>query len=78
MDNSKSKSKVKATTKSKKSGSVSSSKTGKTRNVSSVKPNPGEDEIRIKAQAIYNERISRGEQGTAEDDWIKAESLLKS
>ena len=38
---------------------------------------PDENEIRIKAQEIYHERIFRGEQGTAEDDWLKAERLLK-
>jgi hypothetical protein len=75
MDNSKSKPKAKTTIR--KSDPVSSSKTVKTRKVSSPELILSEDEIRIKAQAIYNERISKGEQGTAADDWLKAERLLK-
>lgn len=38
---------------------------------------PSEDEIRKKAEEIYHERIARGEYGTAQDDWHKAEQLLK-
>lgn len=38
---------------------------------------PTEDEIRMKAEEIYHERIARGEFGTAEDDWHKAEVILK-
>lgn len=38
---------------------------------------PSEDEIREKAMEIYYERISRGEHGTAEDDWHEAEELLR-
>lgn len=38
---------------------------------------PGEDEIRLKASEIYNERIARGEEGNAVGDWLKAEKLLK-
>ena len=30
-----------------------------------------------KAEEIYHERIARGEYGTAQDDWHKAEQLLK-
>jgi hypothetical protein len=75
MDNSKSKPKAKTTIR--KSDPASSSKTVKTRKVSSPELILSEDEIRIKAQAIYNERISKGVQGTAEDDWLKAERLLK-
>ncbi len=41
------------------------------------KPAPAEDEIRKKAEEIYRERIARGEYGTAEDDWTKAENILK-
>jgi hypothetical protein len=39
---------------------------------------PSEDEIREKAKEIYHQRISRGEYGTAADDWNNAEKLLKS
>jgi hypothetical protein len=38
---------------------------------------PTEDEIRAKAQEIYNERISRGEYGSPADDWYKAVNALK-
>ena len=38
---------------------------------------PGEDDIRRKAEEIYNKRVSRGETGTAEEDWLKAEKMLK-
>lgn len=39
---------------------------------------PGIEEIRLKAKEIYLERVARNEQGTSEDDWHKAERLLKS
>ncbi len=38
---------------------------------------PTLEEIRKKAEEIYIDRVSRGEHGSAEDDWIKAEELLK-
>jgi hypothetical protein len=41
-----------------------------------VKQIPGEEQIREKAREIYFERIARGKQGTAEDDWREAEELL--
>jgi hypothetical protein len=47
------------------------------RSKASVKSIPGENEIRMKAQEIYNDRVRKGIHGTAEDDWIKAEKLLK-
>ena len=78
MESSKSKSKVKTKTTAKSSKPAAVSKTGKTRKVSSNKSLPGEDEIRRKAQEIYNERVIRGEHGTAETDWLEAEKLLKS
>jgi hypothetical protein len=43
----------------------------------SKKSIPGEEEIREKAKAIYIERIGRGEHGTPESDWLRAEKLLK-
>ena len=45
--------------------------------VSVSRQNPTEDEIRYKAMEIYHERIARGEHGTSEGDWIKAEEILK-
>jgi hypothetical protein len=42
------------------------------------KPDPTEDEIRTKAREIYHDRMVRGEHGTSEGDWIKAEELLKA
>lgn len=47
------------------------------RKVNTPKPAPTEDEIRKKAEEIYRERIAKGEYGTAEDDWQKAEKILK-
>ena len=41
------------------------------------KTEPTEDEIRLKAQEIFNQRISSGEYGTAQDDWHKAEKILR-
>jgi hypothetical protein len=59
-------------------GSAKSKAEAKTpRAKKSAKSLPTEDEIRKKAQEIYNERVSKGEHGTAEEDWIKAEKFLK-
>jgi len=41
------------------------------------KPEPTEEEIRAKAQEIYNERVSRGEWCSPEDDWHKAVEAIK-
>ena len=38
---------------------------------------PGIEEIRLKAKEIYLERVARNEHGTSEEDWHKAERLLK-
>jgi valyl-tRNA synthetase len=38
---------------------------------------PTESEIRELAEVIYHERILRGEYGTPEEDWLKAESHLR-
>jgi hypothetical protein len=75
MASSKPKSKEKTTSKNKKT--VTTPKTGKVKKAKSESSIPGEIDIRIKAQEIYNDRIFRGEHGTAEDDWLKAERLLK-
>ena len=37
---------------------------------------PSEEAIRSKAEDIYHQRIDRGEYGTAENDWLAAESYL--
>jgi hypothetical protein len=52
-------------------------KTGKARKVSAKKYVPTEEDIRKKAEEIYHERMARGEYGTAEDDWHKAERIIK-
>jgi len=46
-------------------------------NVTASNYEPSKEEIRVKAKEIYLARIARNEQGTAEDDWHKAEKLLK-
>jgi hypothetical protein len=75
MESSKPKSKAKTASKSKKPAATS--KAGKTQKAA-VKSHPGENEIRLKAQEIYNERIFRGEHGTPEQDWLKAEEQLSN
>ena len=45
--------------------------------VTGKKSLPSEEEIRKKAEEIYHQRIVRGEQGNATDDWHKAERLLR-
>jgi hypothetical protein len=47
----------------------------KTNPASSSKPT--EEQIREKAKEVYQERLKRGEYGTALDDWHTAEKLLK-
>jgi hypothetical protein len=37
---------------------------------------PSENEIRELAELIYNQRVDRGEHGTAEEDWLQAEHYL--
>jgi hypothetical protein len=45
--------------------------------VNSVRIEPTEEEIREKANEIYNQRIERGEHGTDISDWIEAEVYLR-
>jgi len=52
------------------------SKTVKSKKVTTTKSEPSEEEIREKAREIYYERISRGEHGTAESDWHEAKEIL--
>jgi hypothetical protein len=70
------KSKSKTTVKAKKP--AASAKSGTTRKAKTAKSILNEDDIRAKAQEIYNDRVSRGEHGTPEEDWLKAEQQLKS
>jgi hypothetical protein len=61
-----------------KAAASKSSRTATTGTVKRVKkPEPTEEEIRAKAQEIYNERVSRGEWGSPEDDWHKAVEAIK-
>jgi hypothetical protein len=68
-------SKAKTISKPKKTPVTGKAVTGK--KVTAIKSGPGEEEIRAKAKEIYHERIARGEHGTPENDWLKAEQLLK-
>lgn len=68
---------VKSTSTTRTKKAATSEKTGKTRKVRAPKYVPTEEEIRMKAEEIYHERMARGEFGTAEDDWHKAERMLK-
>jgi hypothetical protein len=72
----KSKTKTKTTVKAKKP--AASAKAGAPRKAKTVKSILTEDDIRAKAQEIYNDRISKGLSGTSEEDWLKAEQQLKS
>ena len=49
----------------------------KNKKVKITKQGPTEEEIRDKAMEIYQQRINRGEHGTAENDWLEAEKLLR-
>ena len=74
MENSKSKSKAKTTVKAKKPAAT---KAVTTKKAKTAKSTLTDDDIRAKAQDIYNDRITRGIPGTPEEDWLKAEGLLK-
>jgi|WetSurSiteA1Bulk_404760.scaffolds.fasta_scaffold46670_2 hypothetical protein len=74
MEKTKSKSKAKTPAKAKKPAAA---KAVTTKKASAAKSTITYDDIRAKAQEIYNERISRGEHGTPEEDWLKAEKQLK-
>ncbi len=77
MGSSESKAKGKAKTTGKSKKTVVTAAAAKRPKKTTTKSIPDENEIRIKAQEIYHERIFRGEHGTPEDDWMKAERLLK-
>jgi len=55
----------------KKAPAAKATKTTKT------KPAITEDDIRKKAEEIYNARMASGEAGTQESDWLNAEKALK-
>jgi len=42
------------------------------------KPDFTHEEVREKANDIYLQRLERGENGTAENDWIEAENFLRN
>jgi hypothetical protein len=67
----------KTTTASKPRKTAVSGKTTASKKVTARKTGPTEELIRKKAEEIYHERLARGEHGTPEDDWLKAEKLLK-
>lgn len=75
MEKTKSKSKAKTPVKAKK---PTAAKAVTTKKASTAKSTITDDAIRAKAQEIYNGRISRGEAGSPEEDWLKAEQQLKS
>ena len=81
MATSKAKSPVKKETKtqttSKGKNPSAATEISKTEKGTTLKSAPSEYEIRAKAQEIYNDRLTRGEHGSAESDWIKAEKLLR-
>lgn len=43
-----------------------------------AKPAITEEDIRKKAEEIYNARVASGEEGNHESDWLKAEKALKA
>jgi hypothetical protein len=51
-------------------------KSNVTRQNPTKKGKPTEENIRQKAQEIYNERLVNGEYGNELEDWQKAEKLL--
>jgi hypothetical protein len=48
----------------------------KSKKVTTIKSGPSEEDIRTKAEEIYHERIARGEHGSADDDWHKAQEFF--
>jgi hypothetical protein len=49
----------------------------KTAKTTKAKPAITEEDIRKKAEEIYNARLVSGEEGTPESDWLNAEKALK-
>jgi hypothetical protein len=50
----------------------------KTTKTTKAKPAITEEDIRKKAEEIYNARVASGEEGNHESDWLKAEKALKA
>jgi hypothetical protein len=57
---------------------ITKAKAEKPKKITSRKPALNEEDIRKKAEEIYYDRIARGIDSTPEDDWHKAEKLLKA
>ncbi len=53
-------------------------KTATKKTTTKAKPEITEEDIRKKAELIYNARLASGEEGSAESDWRKAEESLKA
>ncbi|UCH15160.1 MAG: DUF2934 domain-containing protein [Bacteroidales bacterium] len=69
--------KKKATAKTSSSGSKKSTVKAKSRPASSRKKKITENDIRKRAEKIYNERVAKGIPGDSESDWLQAEKELK-
>jgi hypothetical protein len=50
----------------------------KTTKTTKAKPAITEEDIRKKAEEIYNARVAAGEPGDHESDWLNAEKALKA
>jgi len=50
----------------------------KTTKTTTAKPAITEEDIRKKAEEIYNARVAAGEPGDHESDWLAAEKALKA
>lgn len=50
----------------------------KTTKTTTAKPAITEEDIRKKAEEIYNARVASGEAGDHESDWLAAEKALKA
>ncbi len=68
----------KSKTKTRSAGSKRSTVKAKARPASSKKKNITENDIRKRAEKIYNNRVAKGIPGSAESDWLQAEKELKS
>lgn len=62
--------------KSKNQKNVSAKVNTKTKTEKIIKCKPSEEEIRELAEILYYQRIDRGEDGSPEEDWYRAEDYL--
>ncbi len=67
----------KATTKAGSAGSKNPTVRAKASPVTAKKKNITEDDIRRRAEKIYNERMAKGIPGSSESDWLQAEKELR-